>query len=70
MLQAQAPSTLKLDVQVVSVDVTVIDSKGNLVTRLGKDDLSIAENGISQSITRPMDRSAGFRSRPATTVST
>ena len=38
MLLAQDPSTLKLDVQVVSVDVTVVDSKGNLFNQLGKDD--------------------------------
>jgi Ca-activated chloride channel homolog len=50
MLMAQDPSTLKLDVQVVSVDVTVVDSKGNLVNRLGKDDFLITENGIPQSI--------------------
>ena len=50
MLLAQDPSTLKLDVQVVSVDVTVVDSKGNLVNQLGKDDFLIYENGVPQSI--------------------
>src|SRR5215470_13844572 len=50
MSLGQDPSTLKLDVQVVSVDVTVVDSKGNLVNRLGKDDFLISENGIPQSI--------------------
>ena len=50
MLLAQDPSTLKLDVQVVSVDVTVVDSKGNLVNQLAKDDFLLSENGIPQSI--------------------
>ena len=49
-LLAQDPTALKLDVQVVSVDVTVVDSKGNLVNQLGKDDFLISENGIPQSI--------------------
>ncbi len=46
----QDPSTLKVDVRVVSVDVTVVDSKGNLVNELGKDDFLISEDRIPQSI--------------------
>jgi VWFA-related protein len=47
---AQDPYSLKVDATVVSVDVTVVDSKGNLVNDLDKDDFSLYENGILQPI--------------------
>jgi Ca-activated chloride channel homolog len=46
----QDPYTLKLDVPVVSIDVTVLDGKDNLVNNLTKDDFLIYENGIPQEI--------------------
>jgi len=45
-----SPYTLKLDVPVVSVDVTVLDSRDNLINNLTKDDFQIYENGILQEI--------------------
>ena len=42
--------TLKLDVPVVSIDVTALDGKDNLVNNLTKDDFLIYENGIPQEI--------------------
>jgi len=50
LLLFQDPYTLKLDVPVVSVDVTVVDSKGSLINNLGKDDFVIQENGVVQDI--------------------
>ena len=47
---AQDPYTLKLDVPVVSVDVTVVDSNQNLVNHLTQADFLIVENGRAQSI--------------------
>src|SRR5919109_2221235 len=46
----QAPYTLKLDVPVVSIDVTAVDGKDNLFNDLTKDDFLIYENGIPQEI--------------------
>ena len=40
--------TLKLDVPVVSIDVTALDGKDNLVNNLTKDDFLIYENSIPQ----------------------
>jgi len=50
LLLAQDPYTLKLDVPVVSVDVTVVDSNQNLVNRLTKDDFLVSENGKPQPV--------------------
>ena len=50
LLAAQDPFTLKLDVEVVSVDVTVLDSKDNLVNNLTKDDFLIYEDRVPQPI--------------------
>ena len=50
LLLFQVPYTLKLDVPVVSVDVTVVDSKGNLVNDLSKADFTIHENGVAQDV--------------------
>src|SRR5437868_6962748 len=47
-LFTQDPYTVKLDVPVVSIDVTVLDSKDNLVSNLTKDDFLIYENGVPQ----------------------
>jgi hypothetical protein len=46
----QEPYTLKLDVHIVSVDVTVPDDKDNLVNRLTKEDSAVYENGVPQEI--------------------
>jgi VWFA-related protein len=46
----QEPNTLKVDVPVVSVDVTVVDSKGTLVNNLTKSDFEIYEDGIAQEV--------------------
>jgi Ca-activated chloride channel homolog len=50
LLVIQDPYTLKLDVPVVSIDVTVVDSKDNLVNHLTQDDFLIYENGVRQTI--------------------
>jgi Ca-activated chloride channel family protein len=47
---AQGPYTLRLGVRVVSVDVTVLDDKDNLVNGLTKDDFVVYENGVPQEI--------------------
>ena len=49
-LAAQDLFTLKVDVRVVSVDVTVTDSQSALVNTLTKDDFQIYEDGILQAI--------------------
>jgi VWFA-related protein len=46
----QEPNTLKVDVPVVSVDVTVVDSKGALVNNLTKSDFEIYEDDIAQEV--------------------
>jgi Ca-activated chloride channel homolog len=50
LLLLQEPNTLKVDVAVVSVDVTVVDSKGTLVNNLTKSDFEIYEDGIAQEV--------------------
>jgi VWFA-related protein len=50
LLLLQEPNTLKVDVPVVSVDVTVVDSKGALVNNLTKSDFEIYEDGIAQEV--------------------
>jgi Ca-activated chloride channel homolog len=47
---AQGPYTLKLDVPVVSVDVTATDLQGALVNDLTKDDFFVYEDGVLQPI--------------------
>jgi Ca-activated chloride channel family protein len=42
--------TLKVDVPVVSVDVTVTDASGNPVNSLEKDDFVVLENGVPQEV--------------------
>jgi Ca-activated chloride channel family protein len=46
----QDPYTLKLDVPVVSIDVTALDGKDNLVSNLNKNDFLIYEDGVPQEI--------------------
>ena len=50
LLFLQDPGTLKVDVPIVSVDVTVVDSKGALVNNLTKGDFEIYEDGIAQEV--------------------
>ena len=47
----QAPATLKVAVDVVSLDITVTDSKGHAIAGLGKQDFKIYENDVEQPIT-------------------
>jgi len=47
---AQGPYTLKLDVPVVSVDVTVTDVQGALVNDLTKDEFFVYEDGVLQPV--------------------
>ena|SRR5947209_6513945 len=49
-LSRQGPYTLKLDVPVVSIDVTVLDSKNNLINDLTRDDFLVYENAIPQGV--------------------
>ncbi len=49
-LFAQDPFTLKVDVPIVFVDVTVTDSKGVLVNNLSKADFEIDEDAVLQDI--------------------
>jgi VWFA-related protein len=50
-LSAQnAPDTLKVQSQLVILDVVVTDKAGNLVTNLNRDDFEITENGVAQEI--------------------
>jgi VWFA-related protein len=46
----QDPYNLKLDVPVVSINVTALDGKDNLVNNLNKNDFLIYENGVPQEI--------------------
>ncbi len=48
--QVQAPPTLSVDVNVVTLPVTVRDKKGKIVTNLTKDDFVLEEDGKPQSI--------------------
>lgn len=48
---APPPLTQKIEVNVVNVDVTVLDSRGNPVTDLTKDDFEVREDGVPQQIT-------------------
>src|SRR6267142_1844085 len=50
LLLLQAPYTLKLDVPVVSIDVTVLDSKNDLINDLTRADFLVYENAIPQDI--------------------
>ena len=50
LLLLQDPYTLKVDVPIVSVDVTVVDSKGGHVNSLTKSDFEIYEDGIAQEV--------------------
>lgn len=51
MVSAQDPDyVLKVDVPVVSVDVTVYDSNGNSVSNLPSDAFQVYENGVRQTI--------------------
>ena len=50
-LSAQQPVVQKVDVRVVNVDVTTVDSSGKAVTDLAKDDFEILEDGQPQTIT-------------------
>jgi len=69
---SQDPYTLKLDVPVVSIDVTVLDGKDNLVNSLTKDDFLIYENGSPQdvrffsSVSAPYNVFLLFDSSPST----
>lgn len=45
------PITKTVDVTVTNLDVVVLDSKGNRVTGLKKDDFEIVEDGLTQKIT-------------------
>src|SRR5438128_4518070 len=49
-LSRQGPYTLKLDVPVVSIDVTVLDSKNNLINDLTRDDFLVYESAIPQDV--------------------
>src|SRR5436190_398993 len=48
---AQQTTTLKADVNLVSVYLTVRNNKGGLVTNLTKDDFKVLEDGKAQTIT-------------------
>jgi VWFA-related protein len=50
LLAQESLYTLKVDVPVVSVDVTVTDTLGTPVNNLGKADFKILENGVPQQI--------------------
>jgi len=50
LLLLQAPYTLKLDVPVVYIDVTVLDSKNDLINDLTRADFLVYENAIPQDI--------------------
>jgi len=50
-LSAQdAPDTLKVQSQLVVLDVVVTDKSGNLVANLNRDDFQVSENGVRQEI--------------------
>lgn len=50
-LAAQTPAlTETVDVNLVLVDVTVTDSRGNQILGLGKDDFIVKENGVEQEL--------------------
>jgi VWFA-related protein len=44
------PTTLKVQSQLVILDVVVTDKAGHLVTNLTRDDFAVSENGVSQDI--------------------
>jgi Ca-activated chloride channel family protein len=46
----RAPDSISLDVRLVSVDVTVVDSQGRSVSDRTRDDFEILEDGIPQNI--------------------
>jgi VWFA-related protein len=50
MLVAQQPSTIHVDVKVVSVLASVRDKHGNIVNTLNKDDFTLEEDGRPQTI--------------------
>jgi Ca-activated chloride channel homolog len=50
LIAAQDLYTLKIEVPVVSVDVTVSNASGSLVENLGKNDFQILEDGVPQEI--------------------
>jgi Ca-activated chloride channel family protein len=50
LLMLQDPYTFRVDVPIVSVDVSVVDSKGVPVNNLTKGDFEIYEDGISQEV--------------------
>src|ERR1700677_824142 len=43
-------TTLRVQSQLVVLDVVVTDKAGNLVTNLGRDDFEVSENGVQQEI--------------------
>ncbi|HVR44943.1 MAG TPA: VWA domain-containing protein [Thermoanaerobaculia bacterium] len=49
-LAAQEPFQERVDVDLVLVDVTVTDSRGNQILGLGKDDFVLREDGVEQPI--------------------
>src|SRR5215469_10893726 len=51
LLLAQGPDyTLKIDVPLVMVDVTVLDASGSIVNQLSRDAFEVYEDGIQQEI--------------------
>ena len=46
----RAPDSISLDVRLVSVDVTVVDSQGRSVSDRTRDDFEILEDGMPQNI--------------------
>jgi VWFA-related protein len=46
----EVPSTLKVQSQLVTLDVVVTDKAGHLVTNLTRDDFTVSENGAPQDI--------------------
>src|SRR5438477_4682346 len=55
--RAQAPSTFRTGVDIVSVTATVTDRDGRLVSGLGKDDFTIVEDGRRRDVVSFADES-------------
>ena len=50
----EAPGTLKVQSQLVVLDVVVTDKAGNLVSNLNRDDFEVLENGVLRRFARSM----------------
>src|SRR5262245_27698316 len=50
VIAQDSPFTLKVDVSLVAVDVTVYDASGNPITDLAKEDFLVSEDGEPQQI--------------------